>query len=239
MLVPTVLCRDLQHIKPTALIDRIGKALLPKCDAENNVPIRPQNRDRYPKSWKILSFCIRADRAKWRCEWCGKPSRRISEREGCILTVAHMDHKPENCHPSNLYALCEACHLGYDQHHHALPKQPASMPGQIELFFSSPRGPLLRTSNQICLLSWAKQLCHVAKNTGGQLLDVMRSAAKAWNAGKRDTRIDTALRSWSEYKTAASAQNAPIGISIAPVKLRYAGLTRARDGRSSRAPKEV
>ena len=36
-----------------------------------------------------------------------------------VLTVAHLDHTPENCDPSNLLAMCQACHLRYDAGHHA------------------------------------------------------------------------------------------------------------------------
>lgn len=35
-----------------------------------------------------------------------------------VLTVAHLDHRPENCDPSNLRALCQQCHLRYDLEHH-------------------------------------------------------------------------------------------------------------------------
>ena len=36
-----------------------------------------------------------------------------------VLTIAHTDHMPENCHPTNLRALCQRCHLAYDAAHHA------------------------------------------------------------------------------------------------------------------------
>jgi hypothetical protein len=36
-----------------------------------------------------------------------------------VLTVAHLDHTPENCAPENLRALCQRCHLRYDAAHHA------------------------------------------------------------------------------------------------------------------------
>lgn len=36
-----------------------------------------------------------------------------------VLTVAHLDHTPENCHPANLRAMCQRCHLRYDRDHHA------------------------------------------------------------------------------------------------------------------------
>lgn len=31
-----------------------------------------------------------------------------------VLTVAHLDHNPENNDPANLRALCQKCHLAYD-----------------------------------------------------------------------------------------------------------------------------
>jgi hypothetical protein len=35
-----------------------------------------------------------------------------------ILTVAHLNHAPEDCRPENLRALCQRCHLRYDRPHH-------------------------------------------------------------------------------------------------------------------------
>ena len=35
-----------------------------------------------------------------------------------VLTIAHLDHTPENCQPENLRALCQRCHLAYDAAHH-------------------------------------------------------------------------------------------------------------------------
>jgi len=31
-----------------------------------------------------------------------------------VLTVAHLDHTPENCEPQNLKAMCQRCHNKYD-----------------------------------------------------------------------------------------------------------------------------
>ena len=36
-----------------------------------------------------------------------------------VLTVAHLDHHPDNCDRGNLRALCQRCHLAYDAQHHA------------------------------------------------------------------------------------------------------------------------
>ncbi len=34
-----------------------------------------------------------------------------------VLTIAHLDHKPENCGPDNLRALCQRCHNRHDMPH--------------------------------------------------------------------------------------------------------------------------
>lgn len=36
-----------------------------------------------------------------------------------VLTIAHLDHMPENCSDDNLRAWCQRHHLAYDQQHHA------------------------------------------------------------------------------------------------------------------------
>lgn len=90
------------------------------------MPIRPENRARYPKDWKAISLRIR-ERAGWRCEGSPAfPDCRAANREPhpvtgsiVVLTVAHLDHQPENCADENLRAMCQRCHLNYDKHHHA------------------------------------------------------------------------------------------------------------------------
>ncbi|MDH6226236.1 hypothetical protein [Streptomyces sp. MJP52] len=96
-------------------------------------PIRPENRDRYPVDWPQISLLIRHLRAEGRCECegeCGRGTHtgRCPNRNGhpaygtgskVVLTVAHLDHTPENCDPDNLRAMCQACHLNYDSSHHA------------------------------------------------------------------------------------------------------------------------
>jgi len=88
-------------------------------------PIRPENRDRYPPDWKAISDRIRL-RADHCCE--GSPSYPDCRARNylphpvtgsiVILTVAHLDHTPENCEDANLRAWCQRCHLVYDAHHH-------------------------------------------------------------------------------------------------------------------------
>lgn len=35
-----------------------------------------------------------------------------------VLTVAHLNHQPEDCRPENLAAMCQRHHLAYDAEHH-------------------------------------------------------------------------------------------------------------------------
>lgn len=35
-----------------------------------------------------------------------------------VLTVAHLNHQPEDCRPENLAAMCQRHHLAYDAAHH-------------------------------------------------------------------------------------------------------------------------
>jgi len=101
------------------------------------VPIRPENRARYPEDWPEISHRIREERAEGRCECdgrCGRPSWHLEADGRCmnvngvpavgtgsrvVLTVAHLDHTPENCDDDNLAAMCQGCHLHSDREHHA------------------------------------------------------------------------------------------------------------------------
>jgi hypothetical protein len=48
-----------------------------------------------------------------------------------VLTVAHLDHTPENCHPNNLKAMCQRCHLAYDAQHHAQTRYETRRVGKV------------------------------------------------------------------------------------------------------------
>lgn len=98
------------------------------------MPIRPSERARYPKDWREISRKIR-ERSGGQCECEGECGlhrttpgpRRCTERHGepakwakgkVVLTVAHLNHVPEDCRPENLKAMCQRCHLRYDADHH-------------------------------------------------------------------------------------------------------------------------
>lgn len=120
------------------------------------MPIRPENKARYPKDWPQISAAKR-EVAGQCCEKCKAPNGRWIRRgktedghhvwrlatDSCymdgvcaetgllvpdtdedsvgygaevkvVLTVAHLDHQPENCAPDNLRAWCQRCHNAYD-----------------------------------------------------------------------------------------------------------------------------
>ena len=87
------------------------------------MPIKPENRSRYPKDWKLRSCFIRKYRAKNRCEWCGAENGEPHPITGSkvVLTCAHVhDKRPEAASLLNLAALCQRCHLRHDARDRAL-----------------------------------------------------------------------------------------------------------------------
>jgi hypothetical protein len=102
------------------------------------MPIRPENRARYPADWKAIVAQVR-ERSGDRCECrgeCGRDSAHLSPEDGrclcfqggipfrgtranVVLTTAHRDHVPEHCDLGNLFHACQGCHLAYDREHHA------------------------------------------------------------------------------------------------------------------------
>lgn len=101
------------------------------------MPIRPENKNRYPVEWKKISQYVRFERAGGHCECEGECGRghhgRCPNLHGqpaygtnstVILTTAHLNHTPEICGTDDdpycyLKAMCQGCHLFYDRDHHA------------------------------------------------------------------------------------------------------------------------
>ena len=84
------------------------------------MPIKPENRARYPADWKLRSRFVRFVRAGGRCERCGAVHGQPHPVTGSkvILTTAHVhDHRPEAASLLNLAALCQRCHLSHDRDH--------------------------------------------------------------------------------------------------------------------------
>jgi len=120
------------------------------------MPIKPENRGRYPANWPEIRARI-LERAAHACEQCRVKNHTIIQR-GCghdkgtfreidtgtvrnaengwwlgyahesdycgtpvkiVLTIAHLNHIPEDVRDDNLKALCQLHHLRYDAKHHA------------------------------------------------------------------------------------------------------------------------
>lgn len=84
-------------------------------------PDMPMDKKRYPKDWKKIALSVK-EAAGWKCQECGKQCRKPGEEFDThkrTLTVAHMNHTPEDVRAENLKALCAPCHLRYDAKHHA------------------------------------------------------------------------------------------------------------------------
>ena len=110
----------------------------------------PMDRSRYPANWKEIraailereghrcKFCGVANHAIGARDKAGAwhDQRAISAMNATegeiafggaypkiiriVLTVAHLDHDTTNNAGANLAALCQRCHLRYDQEHHAI-----------------------------------------------------------------------------------------------------------------------
>ena len=91
------------------------------------MPIKPENRKRYPKDWKEIRLQALI-RAGHKCQGspmypgCQVSNYSINQDTGSmvVLTIAHLNHTPEDNRPENLRAWCQRCHLTYDAKHHAM-----------------------------------------------------------------------------------------------------------------------
>lgn len=103
------------------------------------MPIRPENKARYPRDWKTVVVPRIAKRSGNRCECTGQcginhgltpesDGVRCQARHGgviddslavedwryVVLTVMHLNHQPEDCSDKNLLHGCQGCHNRYD-----------------------------------------------------------------------------------------------------------------------------
>jgi 5-methylcytosine-specific restriction endonuclease McrA len=99
----------------------------------NIMPILPENKKRYPPNWPEIRKKI-LDECKNRCEFCGVENGIIRDGKRIVLTIAHLDHTPENCARENLRALCQKCHNKYDAKHRAQTRKRHFLIGQLSLF---------------------------------------------------------------------------------------------------------
>ena len=103
------------------------------------MPIAAEYRHLYGREWSKLAASVKTE-ARWRCETCAVEHGDWRERKNqqlppyqrgqfhtvfngvwfyrVVLTVAHLDHQPENMARDNLRALCQRCHLAHDAPEH-------------------------------------------------------------------------------------------------------------------------
>lgn len=139
------------------------------------MPIRPENKERYPSNWKEISERIRFKRAKNHCEICNienyslyyfyrnskivkfsapysvfncdndyKSAVVIRDSNNAnpdnyrlyltVLTVAHLNHTPEDNREENLKAMCQTCHNNHDKTHRAQTRKLINNLNQSSLF---------------------------------------------------------------------------------------------------------
>lgn len=114
------------------------------------------NRKLYPHDWEVIATEIK-QAAGWRCEECCKVCWQqgedwydfimrsewtvteaiaaVAHPIRYVLTVAHLNHCPEDCRPENLKALCAPCHCRYDLKQMGLKKRlKLERRGQLNLF---------------------------------------------------------------------------------------------------------
>lgn len=117
------------------------------------MPIKPENKNLYPKNWKEIRLKILA-RANNCCEFCGVPNHIMGYRTNLgglvkadedveyfqnqgkkrikiVLTIAHLDHVPTSNNPENLRALCQKCHNNYDKEHRKETRRKTEKKGRL------------------------------------------------------------------------------------------------------------
>ena len=108
----------------------------------------PIIKARYPQDWNVIAAQVKHE-ANWICQQCQRPCRQPSETladflkrvqvwrqahtptppdfaeapRRYLLTVAHLDQRPENRDRANLKALCTVCHLRFDSQFRATQKR--------------------------------------------------------------------------------------------------------------------
>ena len=83
-------------------LDKKREKLLDEMTKKSNrkMPIKPENKSRYPKNWKEIRQQI-LQRANNRCEFCGRENHSIVDNGHgkmikVVLTIAHLNHTPED-----------------------------------------------------------------------------------------------------------------------------------------------
>jgi hypothetical protein len=91
-----------------------------QCHKRNGSDVQVYSTGAFGQVWSAA----RIRRTKWISCLTGKPiSLRIFAADRIrtirvVLTIAHLNHTPGDDRDENLKAMCQWCHLNYDQLHH-------------------------------------------------------------------------------------------------------------------------
>lgn len=104
------------------------------------------DKSRYPRDWPAIRRRILA-RAGNRCEGSPRyPDCRAANHlphpvtgSRVVLTIAHLDHDPENNDPHNLRALCQKCHNTHDAAHRAQSRRSTRARARLAISWWLPR----------------------------------------------------------------------------------------------------
>lgn len=84
------------------------------CGVDNHKYIVRYSDEDYEVFDEYMEAIDRAAEIEW-----NDPDVYIKKIPKIVLTIAHLDHAPENNDPKNLKALCQRCHNRYDGKHRA------------------------------------------------------------------------------------------------------------------------
>lgn len=101
------------------------------CGLQNHVVIKrlPDGKIRTPGSmeWDMIHSRIRHSHSNM------VESLKHFGFVRIICTVAHLDHKPENCSDENLKFWCQKCHNNHDAQHRKETRKSAKMKDQLKI----------------------------------------------------------------------------------------------------------
>ena len=116
----------------------IGKYPMPVSRSQQR--LYPGGSLRSPEWLALRTRILR--RAGYCCEGvpgeeCGAPDRTFwaDTSKQIVLTIAHLNHNPQDNHPSNLRALCQRCHNRWDAPHRTRSRKANRRIRSLQLYF--------------------------------------------------------------------------------------------------------
>ena len=96
-----------------------------------NVVMEDYGQGINPTTGRLLTFKEALEMATFQTDTDEMGSKYIV----IVLTIAHLDHTPENCADDNLASFCQRCHNIYDRPHRNETMRVTRKKGQLEIQF--------------------------------------------------------------------------------------------------------